>query len=180
MISSVTHINSFSADQTKAEAIHAGATPPSTLAPAAQLVQLGEGSQTKADISGFVRNPKLVKEDIMLQRVELGSFRDALDLPGLLEQALLLKDEANLQFAEGRWRVAMVGYLTGLWLLRGGGAACPLLTCAALADREATSKVLNGVAKFWGVTNSLTGASKSAVDKTYLACEHAPPPHVSK
>ena len=57
----------------------------------------------------------------MLQRVELGSFRDALDLPGRLEQALLLKDEANLQFAEGRWRVAMVGYLTGLWLLRGGG-----------------------------------------------------------
>ena len=132
-ITSVTHINPFSADQTKAEAIHAGATPPSTLAPAAQLAQLGEGSQTKADISGFVRNPKLVKEDIMLQRVELGSFRDALDLPGRLEQALLLKDEANLQFAEGRWRVAMVGYLTGLWLLRGGGAACPLLTCAALA-----------------------------------------------
>merc|ERR1719276_678736 len=89
-ITSVTHINSFSADQTKAEAIHAGATPPSTLAPAAQLAQLGEGSRTKADISGFVRNPKLVKEDIMLQRVELGSFRDALDLPGRLEQALLL------------------------------------------------------------------------------------------
>ena len=132
-ITSVTHINSFSVDQTKAEAIHAGATPPSTLSPAAQLARLGEGSQAKPDISGFVRNPKLVKEDIMLQRVELGSFRDALDAPGRLAQALLLKDEANLHFAQGRWRVAMVGYFTGLWLLRSGRAACPQLASAALA-----------------------------------------------
>ena len=136
-ITSVTHINSFSADQTKAEAIHAGATPPSTLAPAEQLARLGEGSQAKPDISGFVRNPKLVKEDIMLQRVELGSFRDALDAPGRLAHALLLKDEANLHFAQGRWRVAMVGYLTGLWLLRSGRAACPLLASAALATGRA-------------------------------------------
>ena len=132
-ITSVTHINSFSADQTKAEAIHAGATPPSTLTPVAQLARLGEGSQAKPDISGFVRNPKLVKEDVMLQRVELGTFRDALDAPGRLAHALLLKDEANLHFAQGRWRVAMVGYLTGLWLLRSGRGACPLLASAALA-----------------------------------------------
>ena len=64
----------------------------------------------------------------MLQRVELGTFRDALDAPGRLAHALLLKDEANLHFSQGRWRVAMVGYLTGLWLLRSGRGACPLLT----------------------------------------------------
>ena len=69
----------------------------------------------------------------MLQRVELGTFRDALDAPGRLAHALLLKDEANLHFAQGRWRVAMVGYLTGLWLLRSGRGACPLLASAALA-----------------------------------------------
>ena len=93
----------------------------------------------------------------MLQRVELGSFRDALDLPGRLEQALLLKDEANLQFAEGRWRVAMVGYLTGLWLLRGGGAACRRAGVAsrprsAAASRRPAKRAWRGRRRLFGLS----------------------------
>ena len=110
-ITSVTHINSFSAAQTKAAAIRSGATPPSTLAPAALLARLGEGSQATSDISGFVRNPKLVREDVLVQQVELGLFRDTLDIPGRLAHATQLKEEANLHFAQGRWRVALVGRL---------------------------------------------------------------------
>ncbi len=133
-ISQVTHVNSYTPEAAKAAAIRAGATPPAPLTDMTVLLaRLADGAAAAPDISGFVRNPKLVKEDIKAQQLDLGIFRDGLDEAGRIERAEDLRLAANALFAAGRWRVAQIGYLVALWLLRRGSAACPSVCCAAVA-----------------------------------------------
>ena len=121
-VNSVTHINSYTPD----------ASTPATVAPVALLEQLGEEAEEKPD-TGFVKNPKIVKDEAVAMRRELEHLRDTLDGPRRVAQAEELKAVANRHFSAGKWRAALVGYLAGIWLVR-RSSDCPLLVALAMSQ----------------------------------------------
>ena len=136
-VSQVTHMNSYSADDK-----HLPGWSPSeslTESPCSLLHKLGEGELQHKSVEGFVRNPKLVKEDILAQKKQLELLRNGLDPAGLLTNAEELKAEANKHFGLQRWRTALVGYLGGLWFLRRGAPPCPQLVACGLAMGQSDS-----------------------------------------
>ena len=72
-------------------------------------------------------DPKLVKGEEKEMQKQLERFRNELDGAARLEQAEQMKAAANAQFSAGKWGVAVVGYLAGIWFLRRGRPPCPTL-----------------------------------------------------
>eukprot|EP00966_Prymnesium_polylepis_P137784 3184428-Prymnesium_polylepis.1 len=123
-VQAVTHINSYEKDAPQLE----GAASPAEL-----LAKLDTGKPK--DVNGFVRNPKLVREDAAKLKRELEYLRETLDGASRVAQAEELKAGANAWFSKGHWRGALVGYLTGVWFLR-RGSDCPRLVSHALSCSE--------------------------------------------
>lgn len=146
-ITQCTHINSYNPET---DPTLPGWTAPNDLSvpPATLLAKLGDGSAGHEEMSGFARNPKLVKEDIAATAARLEASRDELGEPERLLCAESLKAEANTQFAAGRWCVAVVGYVAGLFFLRRGRSPCPPLVSSALAiGKTAAPEVARGLAE---------------------------------
>lgn len=79
-------------------------------------------------------------------------------------QATQAKTEANQHYARGGWRVALVGYLAGIWFLKRGDPPCPQL----MASEEAS---LDGVVSALGAgTGDDTMRTVAAASALRVAC----------
>ena len=119
---SVTHINSFSNEKSDK--------------PLVDIVELmgslASGVAAPQKMDGFQRNPTLVKQEATAMQTELNRARDSLE--DALAEAEKLKAATNAIFSKGDWKVALVGYVAALWLLRGGKSPCPLLVANSMAS----------------------------------------------
>lgn len=70
------------------------------------------------------------------------ALRRDLDAPGRRALAETYKTLANAQFAKEGWRVALVGYLAGAWMLRDGDPPCPKLLANHLSELDAAGDAL--------------------------------------
>jgi tetratricopeptide (TPR) repeat protein len=59
-----------------------------------------------------------------------------------MEQAAQAKEQANAHFQAGRWRVAIVGYLAGVWFLKRGDPPCPQLIACEEAGLDGVAAAL--------------------------------------
>ncbi|KOO23787.1 hypothetical protein Ctob_007554 [Chrysochromulina tobinii] len=64
----------------------------------------------------------------------LRAFRRTLDARDRSSRAGVYKELANKHFAKEAWRVALVGYLAGIWMLREGDPPCPKLLANHLSE----------------------------------------------
>ena len=132
-IRSVTHLNSYSDAMTHA----------TELCIPKCFAKLVAGDDTNKEIKGFARNPEIVKEERDKMQATLEHARSALDEPGRIIVAEEVKTQANPQFSKGNTRVALVGYLLGVWSLRRGSSSCPSLVAHCLASVTAEGTEFN-------------------------------------
>lgn len=155
-VRSASHVNSYAAE-TEEETLDVAC------APVEMLATLADADVEKPP-TGFVRNPKLVKEEAVALQRKLERYRRALDAPDRLGQAQQLKEAANSYFAAGKLRTAFVGYLSSLWLVS-DHMACPYIVAHALAActtrDEAFDASLTQVASALGATIPSSGESTS-------------------
>ena len=78
----------------------------------------------------------------------LRALRRSLDAAGRMEQATEYKTLANAQFAKEAWRIALVGYLAGVWMLRNDASdpSCPKLLANHLTELDGVVSALGGPA----------------------------------
>ena len=86
-------------------------------------------------------NTKMLHLDVTYgprQQEKLVSLRRSRDAAGRKAKAEEYKALANAQFGKEAWRIALVGYLAGVWMLRRdkGDPACPKLLTNHLHDLE--------------------------------------------
>ena len=80
------------------------------------------------------------------QKANLRSLRSSLDLVGRKAKAEEYKGLANKQFGKEAWRVALVGYLAGCWLLRDSeDPPCPMLLANHLSELDAAADALGRI-----------------------------------
>lgn len=128
-VSSVSHINSYADEDPGPDAKEA----PDLIELLSKLA-VAEGKEAEK-VSGFVRNPKLIKEEAVALQRQLDRMRVSLDGAARVAQAEALKAAANTQFSAGKSRAALIGYLAGIWFLR-PGPNCPMLVAHALVSEE--------------------------------------------
>ena len=78
------------------------------------------------------------------QQDGLRALRKSLDTAGRAAKADEYKALANAQFKQGHWRIALVGYLAGVWMLRRDTAdpPCPKLLANHLTEVDAAISAL--------------------------------------
>lgn len=165
-IHSVTHLNTYAPSRS------AKTTAVDTYA---KLVA-GEELNEAVEVKGFMRNPTIVKQEADAMAMELELARDALDGFGRCAAAEELKGGANSAFKAGKNRVAIVGYIAGIWHLWPGRPACPPLLAHVLAsgapdDAEASAR-LASISRWLRTPNGTSGTgSKAEEDDETLAAE---------
>ena len=106
------------------------------VAPAEPLAALAAAEARLGAKKYFVRNPKLVKDDAVAFQRNLEWGRNVLDGGARVAQAEQWKAEANNLFAAGKSHAALMGYLVGIWHLRRGRPACPMVIAHAVATAK--------------------------------------------
>ena len=109
------------------------------------LVSLLEkwGPSTTAEESDI--NTKMMHLDPMLapkQQELLRAYRRSLERPERIARATLYKSLGTAQFTKEAWRIALVAYLAGVWMLRDGDPPCPKLLANHLCELEDVAAAL--------------------------------------
>ena len=128
----------------------------------AQLIELLTkwSPSSLADVSDmYVKMLHLDPDEVPRQQQALCELRRSLDAAGRQAKALEYKAHANGQFGKQAWRVALVGYLAGVWFLRNDkdDPPCPRLLANHLSELHEAAAALG------------TPAAPSEAQETYDA-----------
>ena len=91
------------------------------------LSKYGARTLTSADDIQPDDGGRLDPAAIRLKLEEHEDMRRSLDDGARVTKAEEYKSVANVQFKNGEWRMAIVGYISAVWLLRPGNPPCPRL-----------------------------------------------------
>ena len=137
-IHQVSHINSYTTDAPDVSA-------------AALYAKLAAGDKmneatTMGGDSGFMRNPALIKQEAEAMMTNLVAARDASDSSSRYDETERIKATANAAFKAGHTRIALLGYILGIWQLRRSRTACPgfvshVLASGQLNDAESKARL---------------------------------------
>lgn len=101
-------------------------------------------SSTDIESDQYTRLLHVDPREVERQSAGLYALRRSLDAAGRKAKAEEYKTLANKQFGKEAWRVALVGYLAGCWLLRADteDPRCPKLLTNHLSDLEEAAAAL--------------------------------------
>jgi len=74
--------------------------------------------------------PQEDPKDVQMQLAGLTEVRMEMSLADRLEKAEETKAQANEHFGNGKWKVAMKGYVAAIWFLKRGNPKCPTMVAS--------------------------------------------------